>query len=814
MRPLQDFRRDVRYALAGWLRHPLFAITAIATIGLGLGAAISVFTLVNSLFLRALPVPGADRLVRVYFERRGNPALGLAAIRLLRQRAPAFDAVIAHDSRNVVMVRIGNRSVEQNGAFVSANYWSTLGITPRLGRFFVPEEDSVVDRDAVAVVSSAFWHAQLADDPNVIGRRIKVTNRDFTIIGVAPEGFQGISVGQVPNDLWMPLMMARVGRNDCITEPHCRLGDALARLAPGATAAMARAQVQTLARGLSSLAFADDSARHVIAARAEGLSVNERAEYVALMRLLAAIAGVLLLIACANLSGLLLARGVARHREMAVRKALGAGRGRLTRQLLTESLVIAVAGAGLGLLLSTWVSQALLDFFSIDDEGFHHFFHFAPDIVVVGFTLIAATTAVLLFGMLPALSSARTDPATMLKAGASGVARTRMRSALVGAQVALSVVLLTAAILLARSFANLMTTRVFDAEHVAMMRWRPDLNSYPVSRFSSELSEIVTRVRSAPDVQSVAFRRCCGLLWSASPNDGTPVGFSSSDTVTLAQAQFVSPEFFATLRVPLLAGREFTEQERDNAPPVVIVNRTLASQLWGATTSPASLVGRELRVSNTRARVVGVVADFYPSTLLMPSPAVAFEPYWQTTANTDGDTRFAIRVRGDAARAIPALRRAFSDVDPLVLTTEVMPMKEQIGARFVQIRVGEAVLLASAAIALFLSGMGLYGVIAFLVAHRTREVGIRIALGASMTSVTRLFLADGMRAAFAGVVAGLAITYAGRRLLSAWLVGVAPNDKLSFAISLAAVVAVSLAASYFPARRASRMDPTEALRME
>jgi hypothetical protein len=346
------------------------------------------------------------------------------------------------------------------------------------------------------------------------------------------------------------------------------------------------------------------------------------------------------------------------------------------------------------------------------------------------------------------------------------------------------------------------------------MRWRPDLNTYPVERFTVELREIVTRLQSMPDVQSVAFRRCCGLLWGASPNDQTPVGFSTADTLTLAQEQFVSPDFFATLRAPLLAGRKFTNSERDSTPRVVIVNRTLASRLWGTAANPSTLIGREVRIENTRARVVGVVADFHPSTLLMPAPAVAFEPYWQTTAASDGDTRFAIRVRGDAARAIPALRRAFSEVDPLVLTTEVMPMKAQIGARFVQIRVGEAVLLASAAIALFLSGMGLYGVIAFLVAHRTREVGIRIALGASMTNVTRLFLADGMRAVFVGIGTGLAITYAGRGLLSAWLVGVSPNDQFSFAVSLAVVLAVSLTASYLPARRASRMDPTEALRLE
>ena len=814
MQPFADLGRDARYAVAGLLRHPLFAASAVVTIGLGIGAATSVFNLVDSVYLRRLPVPTADRLLRVEFHRPGgNPALGNAGIRLLRARATAFDEVIAHESRNVLFVRIGNRSIEEHGAFVSANYWPTLGISPRFGRFFAASEDSVPDRDAVVVVSSAFWHTQLGDDPAAIGRHIGVMGRDVTIIGVAPAGFQGVAVGQMPNDIWLPMAMASLRYQECLADRHCRLGEALARLAPQATRALADAQLRTLEASLSSVSFADDSLHRVVSEEAAGLTSIERREYLPLMRLLAGIAAVMLLIACANLSGLLVARGVTRHREMAVRIALGASRWRVTRQLLTESLLIALAGGVIGLIMSAWVSQGLLGFFTTDDEGFHHFFQLALDAQAIAFTTIAATTTVVLFGVLPAFTTSRVSPAATLKERALGAARATTRGALVGAQVALSVALLTAAILLARSFANVVSGQRFDSSNVVVARWRPDLAGYPAARWTGELRQIVERLHELPNVETVAFRSCCGLLWSPSPN-ATAVGLSALDTVSVAQRQHISPAFFATLKVPLLAGREFTDADGVGEPRVAIVNRSLVSRLWGATTDPAAILGRELRVGESRARIVGVVPDYHARTLLTPTALVVFQPFWQTATGDDGDTRFAIRVRGDVNAALPAIVRAMSSVDPLVLVTESMSMRAQIAASFVQIRIGQAVLLASAGLALFLSAIGLYGVIAFLVARRTREVGIRLALGAPISSVTGMFVRHGMRSVAVGTAAGLGVAVVGTRLLGSWLVGVAPNDLTSFGAAAVAVAGVSLLASYLPARRASRTDPAVALRVE
>jgi predicted permease len=811
--PLDELRRDLRYAVATLRRYPAFAITAIATIGLGIAAAVTVFTIVDSLYLRPLPVPEGSRLVRIYFPHPedGEYPTGLAGIKLLRDRVREFDAVVAHDSRNVLQVRVGDHSVEQHGAFVSANYWKTLGIRPRLGRFFTAAEDSVPDRDFVVVVSSTFWHTQLADDPAVVGQRIQIRGQSLRIIGVAPEGFDGIAVGEMPNDVWLPLMMAHLGRYDCIIEVPCRTGEALARLAPGASLSQARARVKTLERPMSALSFRNDSVRRLTVEPANGLRAVERADYLRLARLLAGVALLILVIACTNLSGLLIARGASREREMALRVSLGASRARLTRQLLTESLVIAVAGGLLGVGLSMWASRELMGFFVSDDEGFHHFFNLALDARVLAFAVAASVVATILFGVLPALTTSRANPAEVLKRGAGNPPSAALRLTLTAAQVGLAVVLLTGAGLLMRSVQALMNRQHFDARHVAVLRWRPDLAGYSPQRAATTLQQVLERLRGTPGVVSVAYRRCCGLLWKRSPSEDA-VGTSTADTLAVAQTQFISPGFFKTLDVPMLAGREFTDADRTGTEPVVVVGEAVARRIWGA----ESPIDRTIRVGSRHARVIGVVADYQVRTALEAASSVVFAAYWQTitSPDADGDTRFAIRVAGDPAAALPVLQRTFSAVDQAVLVTEMMPMTAQIDAHYVQLHLGGAVLISAALLALFLSALGLYGVISFLVARRTREVGIRVALGASSSSVVRLFLKKGLGAALLGSILGLVVAYAGSHLLAAWLIGVRARDGLAFAVAFLVVTSITLVASYLPARRAARVDPALTLREE
>jgi predicted permease len=812
---MDTLHQDLRYGLGALRRRPSFAASAIGTIALGIAAVATAFTIIDSVFLRPLPVSDGDRLVRIYYPRANGGArpVGLDAIRVLRARVTAFDAVVAHESRSVVQVGIGNNSVEQHAAWVSSNYWTTLGVRPRMGRFFDASEDSVVDRDAVAVVSSTFWHAQLLDDPAVLGKEIRVGGRGFTIVGVAPESFDGIAVGEMPNDVWLPFMMARAGRMDCVGQPHCRAGDALARLAAGASLETARTQLRTLDGVLSAAAFGDDSVRHLAAERAAGLRVMERAEYVGLARLLAGIAILILIIACANVSGLLVARGVARQREMAVRVSLGAGRGRLVRQLLTESFTIAVVGGTLGLVLSIWTTRGLMGFFIDDDEGFHHFFNLQLDARIVGLALLIVCLATLLFGVLPALTASRVDPARALQAGRSGGAGdSGTRSILVGAQVALAMMLLTTGSLLVRSAHRLLHAQQFNADHVAMFRWRPDLAGYDSARFAPELRDMVGRLRTLPEVESVGFRRCCNLLWSVRDRGGNRIGLTVSDTAAFADAQFVSPKFFATLQVPLLAGREFDEGDRDGAARVGIVNLPLARRVLGSSITPAEAIGRVIRIDSAEVRIVGVVPDYQPHGVSTPAPLAAYAPYWQTVAGSDGDTRFAMRVHGDPGRVLPLLTRTVSAIDPHLLVTETMSMSGQVRARYVQIHLGEAVVTAAAALALFLSATGLYGMIAFLVACRTREIGIRMALGATSPRVVMLFVGHGVRSAVIGGAVGLGLAFVSTGLLSEWLVGVPPRDAASFGVAAGLVLLATAVASYLPARQASRTDPAETLR--
>jgi len=808
---LDSIVRDVRYALRGIARHKAFSGAAIVTLALGLAAAGTAFTMVDSLFLRPLPVRDGNRLVHVYFQRPGGRTrpVGLPAVELLRRRVPAFDAVIAEEETDVLQVRVGDVVSQRFGAFVSANEWNTLGIHPLLGRVFTVQEDSVPDRDAVAVISAAYWHTQFGDDPRVIGEHVRVGVRDVEIIGIAAEGFQGTNVGGAPVDIWMPFMMARMKGFSCVNVAPCPAGNALAQLAPNATLEQARAQVGALSRELSALAYGDDSARTIAVMPATGIS--GRVEYSALARLLSGVAIVMLLIACTNLSALLIGRGVAREREMALRISLGAGRTRLVRQLMTEGLIVGLAGGALGTAVASAAARGVMGFFAADDEGFQHFFNLSLDWRVVGFMAAASVVATVMFSLLPALTVSSVDPVEVLKRGIGAAPRARLRLVLTAAQVALATVLLSASGLLVRSYDALMRGQHFDARHVALLRVRPDLAGVTPDRAARELGQMVEHLQSVPGVEAVAYRRCCGLLWSHTPADN-PIGLGATDTVAAAEVQFISPGFFSALKIPLHAGREFTAGDRAGGPNVAVVSETLARRLWGRGSSTA--VGRQIRADRVVARVVGVVPDYQVRTSIESPPAAVFLPYWQHATEGDGDTRLAVRVTGDPARAIPALRAAIAGVDPAMLVTESMPMRDQVDASFVQLRLGDAVLGVAGGLSLVLCALGLYGVIAFLVARHTREIGIRVALGATAPAVVRHFLGAAVRPVAIGVVVGLIVAAMTTRLLGAWLVGVSARDLVSFAVASGVVVASALVASYVPARRAARVDPATALRTD
>lgn len=819
-RVLDDLARDLRYGAGALRRHPGFAVTTILTVALGIAASVAVFTIADAVFYRRLPVPGAERIVRIYFRSARTTAyegmLGYQATRYVAEHARTLALVTAHYSTAPLYVDIGGDHRELQGAVVSASYFSLLAVKAQLGRVFLPAEDSVPDRDAVAVISDGLWRTEFGGDPRVLGRTIGVNGRAFTIVGVMPAQFHGALPGSMPNDVWIPTMMLRLGYRWCDAldvTAHCGVGEGMARLADGHSLVDANAEIGAMSRALIDLNDPTDTLRSAIVATAAGFAPGNQQNFVALVKLLGVIAGTLLLLACANVTGLLLARGVARTREIAVRMSLGAARGRIVRQLLAESFLLAVIGGAAGVALSLAITRALMAVFRSDSEGYVRYFDLSLDARTLAFAAVTSLATVFLVGLLPAVQSSRSDPAELIKGGAIRRGHARLRSALVVAQVALSLALVTGALLLGRSFSFVTGGASFDARHVALLRLRPRLVSYAPDSAQRFLRRVVERLRAVPDVESLVLARGVGSVWESTGS--IPVALPGDaprapDKQTLIDYHEVTPGLFATIRVPILAGRDFAEGDSSGTPRVAIVNEALARRFWPT----ASAVGQAVLLGGKSVRVVGVARDHQLHDAGTGPTAMAFVPFWQNDFQPQVDARVAVRVRGDPSAALSVLRRAIAAVDPNIPITEAMPMTGQVAGSYSLVDVASRVATASAVVALFLSALGLYGVIAFVVARSTRDIGIRIAVGAHPRQLAALYVRQGLTTTLLGAIIGLALALSTTRLLAHWLFGVGTFDALAFAGATAAVAVVGLVAAYLPARRAARVDPTVAMRAE
>jgi predicted permease len=807
--------QDVRVAARALRLNPTFAVAVVATLGLAIAAAVTAFSFVDAMFLRPLPVPNAEGLVRVYLPRHDGrlTAVGPAGTALLRERSDVFESVASERCCWVKFVRERGSLDQRYVAFVSSEFFPMLGLTPRLGRFFSPQETATPGAEPVAVISYTLWQRVFAGDPRVLGEHVAASTpgagRDFTIIGVAPEGFDGIGIGSSRSEIWLPTTMASAAGVGCTPAIPCDDANALARLQPGTTAARAQLRLANLGAELSRVAIGDDSVRRPVLVRATGASMATQEEYSPLARLLGAIAALLLVIACANLSGLLLVRGVARSREIALRLALGAHRSRIARQLLVESGVLAMLGGALGVVLSVWTSRQLMSFFMSDSEGFETYFHVGLDARILWFALGVSLVSTLAFGLLPALIGARAQPADVLKSGGAGSGRGRSRLELITLQVALTSVLLSGAALLSRSFSHLLHAQRFDAEHVALFRVRPAAAQYDTTRSEQYVRTVAERVAALPGVECVAFARGAGFTWTSGPIE-IGVGTLAGDSLERVSAHFVSPGFFQTLRIPVALGREFSNSDAAGTPLVVIVTTSLARTL-----SPGGdVLGKTLYAGGKAFRVVGVVPDYRIRAAHESALPMAFFAFWQNALGAERDARFAVRVHGDPARVLGVLRQTVHDIDPNVPVAELMTLSHQVDAEYPQIRLGQNVLLASGGLALLLSAIGLYGMIAFLVTRRTRDIGLRIALGAVPLRVAGQVVAGGLKATVIGVAAGVVGAWSLSHLLSTWLVGVAPHDVIAYAGAAVAVMLAAMVACAIPAARAAAIDPAVALRVE
>ncbi len=816
---MNGFAQDLRYAVRGLRRNPGFSAVAVLILGLGTGASTTIFSLVNALYLKTLPAREPARLVEVYQTRRPGEYFNLSYLDYLFYRAHtrSLSGLAAHYSHAPINLATPGGSREINGSVATASYFDVLGLRPRLGRFFTAEEDRVPGRDPVAVIGYGLWQREFGGDPRVLGRVLRLNGTPFTVVGVAPQSFQGVPLGGLATEVWIPSAMFHVGYRYCDAfAPGCRVVTMIGRLAPGRTLADAREELAVEARELEAADPANHRGLGLFVTPARGVDPEYRREMGAVAPLLLALAALLLGATCANLAGMLLSRATVRRREIAIRTALGAGRRRLVRQLLVESVLLSLAGGAVGLILAFWAKDLVAAFYAADSEGRRAYFGLALDPLVLAATLLIGMSTGILFGLAPALHATRPIPGAGFHEMTSppGADRHRMRDVLVVAQVAISVSLITGASLLTRSVARVYRGPGFDPSRIVLLRLRPSLVAYDPEKAQAFQREVIRRLADLPGVVS------------ASPAQMPPLpGWGGDLAVWLPGNEpdhpehalhvldnRVGPRYFETLGVRLVEGREFDERDRRGAPEVAVVNAALAARLWPR----GGAVGSTVIAEGTPLTVVGVVPDAQYRSASQPPPPFLYASYWQTPSidTKPIDSRTHVRVEGDPRALLPRIRQEIAAIDPDVPISEDRPLTEWLDYAFQPLRVAGAVLSTFGTLALLLAAIGLYGLLAYSVGRRTREIAIRMALGADAGRVARSVVRQAAVLASSGAALGLVSVLAPTGLLDRFLVGIPANDPIALAAGVVLLIAVAGLASYLPARKASRVDPAIALRAD
>lgn len=815
---MRSLWEDVRFGARLLARTPGFTAAALITLALGIGANAVLFSLVDAIFLRPLAVSDPSRLVHVYQtrDRSGAFPLSMADYFDYRQNARSFEEIGAHYPTAPLHVVVDGEPVAINGSVVTASYFRVLNLRPALGRFFLETEDEARDRDAVVVVSHSFWQQRLEGSPQALGRTISVNGRMFAIVGVAPPGFGAVVQGLSASHIWIPTAMFRVGYRYCADafRRGCTVVMMLARLKREVTLSDARAELDVLSRQIESAHPSTNAGLGVVVVPARGTSPDGQTTNVPMIGFLLGGVGLVLLVACANVGGLLLVRGVKRRREVAIRLALGAHRGRVIRQLLTEATVLALAGGALGMLVAIWANDTLRSFYATDYAG--RPLHF--EVGIRGWVL-AATSGIslltaLIAGLIPALLVSGTNVVTSLKdEGGTGASRpSRFRDGLVVLQVACAMVLLVGAGLLVRSLQEISRGPGIDPSRVIMLRLRPSLVAYDAAKAHAFQREVIRRLELLPGVVAASPGESLPLFGAGGESiiSAGDVPTGGRDTVTVLSSR-VGARYFEVLGLPLLDGREFDSRDTAEGQPVAIINEVLARQVWPGERA----VGRTVRIGGRSHEVVGVVrAAQYLSIADTPAPYLYLNYWQQNPSGWPSDSRTHVRVNGDAAVMMPRIRREIAAVDPAVPLSEDYPLAARVRFAFRHIRMAMTMLVSFAVLSIVLAATGLYGVVAFAMSLRTREIAIRMALGARPDQMRLLVIRHGMKVAVLGAAIGLAAAVAGARLLSRMLYGVQPHDTGIFVGVAAMLIVITLVASGIPARRAMRVDPALTLRQE
>ncbi len=830
------FVQDLRFSLRTLRKNPGFTAIAVLTLALGIGANTAIFSLLNAVLLRPLPVEKPAELVLLGRGRAGGSTDDFAETELYSY--PFYRQVLQKnqvfsDTSAMLSLLLGMHGLVGGRTeldllhvqLVSGTYFRMLGVKPSLGRSLTEAEDDPAGAHPVAMVSYSWWDQRFARDPAIIGKTVTLGSTVYTIVGVTPPGFFGTAVGQSP-DVWIPLSMEKQispGWNGLDNKSFQSLY-ILGRLKPGVTTEQARAQVNVLAHqvwrddaGATLTKQQEDDLRHaqiVLTSIEHGLPhIRYGAETP--LEILMAVVGLVLLIVCANLANLLLARATTREREIAVRMSLGAGRGRLVRQMLTESLVLTLAGATLGMLFAGWAGHVLVAMVPHGDEPLP--LNVAPDARVLGFTLLVSLATALLCGLAPALRASRVAFGSSLKEARGSVAstsRTRLAKALIVSQVALSLVLLVGAGLFLRTLVNLANVDTgFNKENVLLFGIdAPAVGYKEDQRVVSLYQQIEQRVSALPGVRadSISFFTFDQGEWT-DPVSVVGRAPTREDDMS-ATYNVVGPGYFATMGIPLLLGRAFGRQDTGASPKVAVINETFAR--WylpgGSPIGKHFGIGGDPKHSND-IEVVGVVKDAkYQNLGERPFPA-AYIPYTQRVQYLND---FEVRYSGNPEVTIAEVRQAVSQIDHSLPLAYTGTMVEQVGRSLA----GQSLIARLSSffglLAAFLACIGIYGLAAYAVTRRTNEIGIRMALGAESSRVLWMVMRESLTLAALGVAIGIPVSLAAARLIESVLYGLKTTDSATIAFAALVMIAVAALAAYLPARRASKVDPMVALRYE
>ncbi|MHB8753676.1 MAG: ADOP family duplicated permease [Candidatus Acidiferrales bacterium] len=825
---LDSLWQDLCYGLRQLRRNPGFTAVAVLTLALGIGANTAIFSLLDGLVLRDLPVPHSEQLIHVAAEMPddSDSGLSLPMFEEIARDQKVFSSMFAWQSEGVFNVEI-NGSLSRGDVWpIDGNFYSDLGAVPEMGRLIGPEDvDLNSDRPTpVAVLGYDFWRLHFGNDRSVVGKTIKIEEVPFTIIGVTRPGFTGMTA-DIPFEIAVPLTTEPLieGHPDVQKHLQRRDGlwyDAVGRLKPGITLEQARAQLDTLWPAIRAATIPSSPEQH---ARFVALQIKLtpdstgssyiRGRFSTPLYVLFGISGLVLLIACVNLASLMLARATARSHEMGVRIALGASRWRLARQLLTESVLLSVVGAGAGLALAFWGSEFLSKFIFAETYIVPAALNLTPDLRILGFATAVAILTGILFGFAPALRASAEDPNSALQQSSRSVGRGtgRLGRTLILAQIALSLILLASAGLFARTLEKLHDVNPgFQVQGLIDADLYPNPGGYKNLNWASYDRELTDRIANLPGVESVGISHVSpggGNTWS---EQVTPK--SSPQSSIKANCALAMPGFFQTMRIGLLRGRTFTWQDDEHAPHVALVSEHLAQLLFPRREAVGQLIDITTEPKWKDLQIVGVVGNASVYDIRLHAPLTVYLPSIQY-GDYSGWSQLIVRTRIAPARMEPSIRQGVK-----ALGHEYVPIIRTVGASInrslLEERITAMLSTFFGALALLLAAIGLYGLMSYNVTRRTRELGIRLALGAQRGSVLRMILRETLALVLVGIVVGVPCALAATRLIAHMLFGVTPYDPVTLSAVAGALLAVGALAGYLPARRATKVDPMVALRHE